>query len=352
MEDIIKFFKHVFIPHEHNNYKPHILREASVVTIAVISIALLLTSLSTTSYINNNNLTATVLPAVLVDLANDVRSTNKESNLTRNPVLDEIAKQKAEDMARLGYFAHTSPEGLTPWYWFNKVGYNFAYAGENLAINFTESADVENAWLNSPTHKANILNSHFTEIGIATVDAIYQGHLTTYVVQSFGTPALAKKIQSGEQVATSISKPILNTKLDTKNEVEKSLPTLLALAPDVKGESISEEPEPQKLETITDTKEFVAVKNTSVTTNAKEAMVPESTHYSTWKERLMFKIPSYTDLIYHILILIVFVSVLIMAIVEIKIQHPKNIMYGVLLLTIMTCFVYLNGSSFLIGLFS
>lgn len=339
MNNIVKAFKHFFIPHEHNDYKPHILREVSVAVISVFAIVLLLISAGTISYIKNNGLSATVLPAVLLDLTNDARLSNNQKVLTRNPVLDKVAKMKAEDMARLGYFAHTSPAGVTPWHWFNQVGYSFKYAGENLAINFTESADVENAWLNSPTHKANILNSHFTEIGIATIDAVYQGIPTTFVVQSFGTPAITTKKEPQNNKIAVATKPKLET---SPNDV-----TLLAttqILPNVKGESATKL---EDLETITETKSFASVKNNSVETNADKALISQENHYSSWKDRLLFLIPSYTDTIYHILILIVFISLLIMSIVEIRIQHPKNIIYGILLIVIMTSFVYMNGSLFM-----
>lgn len=101
-----------------------------------------------------------VLPAVLVDLANQDRLANGEGALTRSPLLDTAARLKAEDMASTQYFAYTSPTGVTPWHWFSKVGYSFTYAGENLAIDFTESADVEKAWLNSPLHRKNIMSNN------------------------------------------------------------------------------------------------------------------------------------------------------------------------------------------------
>lgn len=338
MNKVLKALKHLFIPHEHNDYKPHILREVSVIVISVFAIVLLSISAGTVSYIKNNNLTATVLPAVILDLTNDARTSNNQKVLTRNPVLDEVAKLKAEDMARLGYFAHNSPTGVTPWHWFDKVGYVFKYAGENLAINFTESTDVEKAWLDSPTHRANILNSHFTEIGIATIDAIYQGIPTTFVVQSFGTPAYPKKEPLLKDLKT-----VSNSKANNENDV-----TLLAadvnISPKVKGESVARL---EDLETITNTKSFVSVKNNGVDTNADKALISEKSQHSTWKDRLIFLIPSYTDTIYHILILIVFISLLIMSIVEIRIQHPKNIAYGILLIIIMTSFIYMNGSLFM-----
>jgi uncharacterized protein YkwD len=343
MNKVIKSLKHLFVPHEHNNYKPHILREASVIFISVLAIVLLSISAGTISYIKKNNLTATVLPAVILDLTNSARISNSQKVLTRNPTLDKVAKMKAEDMARLGYFAHNSPTGVTPWHWFDEAGYSFKYAGENLAINFTESADVENAWLASPTHKANILNSHFTEIGIATIDAVYQGIPTTFVVQSFGTPAMTPKKELSNKELAIATKPIKEV---VSGEAPSNLKT--ETSSNVKGESVARL---EDLETITETKSFVSVKNNSVETNADKALISQESKYSNWKERLIFLIPSYIDSIYHILILIVFTSLLIMSIVEIKIQHPKNIAYGILLIIIMTSFIYMNGSLFMGRLF-
>ncbi len=132
---------------------------------------------------------AAVITAVLVDLANTDRQVNDVPQLDMNPTLTAIAQAKADDMAQKGYFAHTSPDGHDPWYWFAQGGYQFTYAGENLAVDFSDSADVEEAWMNSPTHRANLLNSRFTQIGIATAVGTYNGRQTTFVVQEFGTPA-------------------------------------------------------------------------------------------------------------------------------------------------------------------
>ena len=132
---------------------------------------------------------ANILPGVLVAETNDSRVGAKLAGLQANPLLEEAARLKAEDMAAKGYFAHTSPEGLTPWYWLEKVGYPFSYAGENLAVNFSDSKDVVNAWLNSPEHRANMLNNNFTQIGIAAAEGNYEGHSAVFVVQFFGTPS-------------------------------------------------------------------------------------------------------------------------------------------------------------------
>lgn len=341
MNKLLKGLKKFFIPHIHNDYKPHLFREASIFSLTLIAILLLTISAGSTLYIKKTNMTATVLPAVLVDLANDTRVSNNEQILTRSPILDNAAKLKAEDMAQNGYFAHTSPTGRTPWYWFDKAGYTFKYAGENLAIDFNESIDVENAWLNSPTHKANILGNHFTEIGVATVDGIYQGHPTTYVVQMFGLPAVTPNTDLKN--VTTIKQPAT-----VKKTIENNLPATVALAPTVKGESVEAS---QNLETITDTKEFVSVKNTT-TEEKVQTSTPQSTHYSSWYQRFIFMTPSYADRIYKIIIWVVLASLLLMMIIEIKRQHNKNIIYGFLLLIIIICLVYINRTMFITNFFT
>ena len=133
-------------------------------------------------------LVATVLPAVVVDLTNQSRVEADTVRLSRNSLLDKAARMKAEHMAEEGYFAHYSPTGVTPWHWFTEVGYNYQYAGENLAVHFTDSEAVVESWLNSPSHRDNIINNSFTEIGVGTAKGRYQGYETVFVVQMFGTP--------------------------------------------------------------------------------------------------------------------------------------------------------------------
>lgn len=130
-----------------------------------------------------------VLPDTVIEITNEERKKQNLDSLSRNPLLDQAALLKAEHMKENQYFAHYSPEdSISPWYWFEKVGYEYANAGENLAIYFNESKDVVEAWMNSPLHRDNILKENYTEIGVAVVQGIYQDHETSYVVQLFGTP--------------------------------------------------------------------------------------------------------------------------------------------------------------------
>ncbi len=132
---------------------------------------------------------AAVVSATLVTLANEDRAQEDLGKLKVNPLLVAAAQAKADDMAAKGYFAHVSPDGTQPWFWLQQAGYGYAHAGENLAVNFSDSENVEEAWMDSPAHRANILDERFTEVGIATAVGEYKGKKTTFVVQMFGTPA-------------------------------------------------------------------------------------------------------------------------------------------------------------------
>jgi len=129
-----------------------------------------------------------VEPMAVTVLVNGRRAENNLPELKVSPLLTQVAQMKAEDMARKGYFAHISPEGVTPWYWFNKVGYRYAYAGENLAVSFTDSEEVTEAWMNSASHKANIVGRYYEEIGTGVATGTLNGKVTTFVVQVYAKP--------------------------------------------------------------------------------------------------------------------------------------------------------------------
>jgi len=96
-------------------------------------------------------------PREVFDFANTDRTTLGLPALRFDEVLSKAAAAKADDMVKNGYFAHTSPQGTTPWYFFEKEGYQYRYAGENLAIHFTDAAGEETAWMAREKHRENIL---------------------------------------------------------------------------------------------------------------------------------------------------------------------------------------------------
>jgi hypothetical protein len=87
------------------------------------------------------------------------------------------------------YWSHTAPDGEEPWDFIHEAGYSYKTAGENLARDFSSTGEMFDAWMASPTHRENILNGQFQEIGIAVVSGTLSGFQTTLVVQMFGTPA-------------------------------------------------------------------------------------------------------------------------------------------------------------------
>ncbi len=112
----------------------------------------------------------------LVDGTNAERNANGLGSLALNNVLSQAAQAKAADMAAKDYWAHNSPTGATPWSFINATGYAYQTAGENLAYGFTTSSDTITGWMNSPGHRANILNTSFNQVGFAVLDiANYQG---------------------------------------------------------------------------------------------------------------------------------------------------------------------------------
>ncbi|MEK7068883.1 MAG: CAP domain-containing protein [Patescibacteria group bacterium] len=188
--------KHFFIPGPHNVYRPLFLQiESAVVTAIIILILFALALIAERLVVRNPSpQIGAVVASVLVDLANTDRVAEGLPSLAVNSTLEKAAQMKVEDMVERQYFAHETPEGFSPWHWFGQAGYDFQYAGENLAVYFSDSAEVEKAWMNSPLHRENILSKKFSEVGIAIAHGIYQGNETTFVVQMFGNPSNADTV--------------------------------------------------------------------------------------------------------------------------------------------------------------
>lgn len=135
----------------------------------------------------------------IIELVNQSRERAGLKELLENQKLDQIANLKAQDMLDNKYFAHTSPSGITPWDWFSKVGYSYSYAGENLAIDFSSAEDQHQAWMESATHRKNILSDKFSEIGVAVAAGeVRAGGSSLIVVQVFGSPSAWQKISEKE----------------------------------------------------------------------------------------------------------------------------------------------------------
>jgi hypothetical protein len=108
------------------------------------------------------------------------------------------------------YWAHVSPSGLQPWHWFNQAGYPYTYAGENLAKDFDTSAGVMQGWMNSPGHKANVLNTNYTDVGFAVQNGTLVGGDTTLVVAHYGS-TVSQQVAVSAQVAAPTPKPAVKS---------------------------------------------------------------------------------------------------------------------------------------------
>ena len=315
--------KNYLVPHENNDHKPHLLREASVLLLALILILLFGFSVFHASVIRNNaDISAAVISSVLVDYTNEDRLDEGLGTLTFSPILAEAARLKAEHMAEHEYFAHQSPppESFTPWYWLYRANYTFVHAGENLAVNFINSRDVSRAWMDSPGHRANILNPNFTEVGIATVPGTYKGRDTLFVVQFFGTPA-----QTAPQVAQTVPAVAFQPTPSEKAQQESELLTVT-------------QPEEEKSDVESTESSVIVKEDTKDTTAVLGAYTTQSTAW----ERFLMSPQSGLKWGYILIGTLVSLVLLCMVFVQVRKQHSKNILYGVLLLVLIALLCYFN----------
>jgi hypothetical protein len=129
--------------------------------------------------------------ATLLSETNTERSQKNESSLNLNSQLGAAAQAKANDMAARNYWSHDTPDGKTPWSFVTSAGYNYQATGENLAYGFDNASDAISGWMNSPAHRANILNANYQDVGFGIAHSPnYQGRgPATIVVAEYGQPS-------------------------------------------------------------------------------------------------------------------------------------------------------------------
>lgn len=183
------FISHLFIPNQSNNHRSKLIHPQAFLFYVVL---LLLISVSF-------KVLGKVAPSILgvatnISISDLFAETNRQRQqkglqpLFLNEKLSQAAQAKANDMITDNYWAHYNPNGKTPWDFIVASDYQYSVAGENLARDFNDSSSIIEAWMNSPTHKDNLLKSEYEEIGFAVVNGNLNGHETTLVVQIFATP--------------------------------------------------------------------------------------------------------------------------------------------------------------------
>lgn len=126
----------------------------------------------------------------LLSSTNEQRSENGRPALKINPKLNAAAQAKANDMTARNYWSHNTPDGKEPWTFIQASGYDYQKAGENLAYGFNSSQDTIIGWMNSPSHKENLLDKNYTEVGFGFANAkdYNKSGPETVVVAMYGEP--------------------------------------------------------------------------------------------------------------------------------------------------------------------
>jgi len=223
-----------FIPNKRNSFKPYLLRNTalSVYTFILFTVNILggflgIPEVSASSIAKDN----------IIRLTNAERQKFGLNALKENSRLSSAALAKANNMIEEQYWDHFGPNGETPWQFIKASGYQYIYAGENLAKGFKSSEGVVQAWMASPTHRENILSGNYKEIGIATVTGELLGENIILVVQMFGnttsevtpsapptTPVVPEPSENGDIKSIKITYPaegsvVTDPSADIKGEV-------------------------------------------------------------------------------------------------------------------------------------
>ena len=323
-----------FIPHPGNNFRPRFLENNFLIWCVVfLFISKLLVAavlyMPKTTFLSN--LTAIVAKDSLIALTNNERTAAGISQLKISPQLEEAAYLKAYDMMTKGYFSHQSPSGKKPWDWIRGANYNYKYAGENLAIGFLDSSEVIQAWNSSPSHRANLLNPNFQEIGIAVVKGNFQGGEAILVVQFFGSPLKSKAPTSQVARNQGVKIPQTGTSItpqseNTSESINEALPQEAA-GVDTQGKSAETQ--------IPENKEIPSEIISQATGKNNTPLV-----YA-----LRFLAGGYTDIIQKItfiLLILVIISLMLNIFIRIDVQDPGLIFRSTILIIFIVSLAILN----------
>lgn len=202
--------KKVLVPHKDNDFRPHLIRAQGLIAVLVIALlAQVVYGVITTGHVSVLGRVSNIETAELLADTNHERAAAGLGSLQLNDELSQAAYLKARNMLSEQYWAHVSPSGIQPWKWFGDVGYNYSYAGENLAKNYPTADATVAAWMNSTTHRENILKREYVDVGFAVVDGELEGRNTTLVVALYGAPVTAAAVQAASD--THFSAPAIAT---------------------------------------------------------------------------------------------------------------------------------------------
>ena len=154
----------------------------------------------------------------LLEQSNNQRKKHSKKSLSHNDKLASAAQAKASDMATRDYWSHNTPEGSEPWVFISNANYSYEKAGENLAYGFNTSKEIVSGWMNSKTHRDNLLDSEFSEVGFGLVSSKNYNNNgpATIVVAMYGKPS-KQGYSMGKHAVLGTSTSIKNIGVITNN---------------------------------------------------------------------------------------------------------------------------------------
>jgi hypothetical protein len=245
------FLHHLFLPKITNNYRARVLHHKFLLGFIVFFFSAgVLMSYVRTNYPTVLGTFSDISTQQLLVITNEKRQENGVAPLSLNDSLSQAAANKAADMFSKNYWAHNAPDGTTPWVFIKGAGYNYIYAGENLARGFNNASEVVNAWMASPEHKKNMLSPNYQNVGFAVSTGNLSGEDTVLIVEMFGStnfapapvakatekPATVNVVASGSPsaVAKTETKPETETLGDQKAKEAKPKEVAVNYTPQVK----------------------------------------------------------------------------------------------------------------------
>ncbi len=203
-----EFLHHLIFPRESNNHRAKALHHLSLlVLILVLIFGNSFIGMMEEKHSAILGITANFNQDDLLLQTNAKRAEQGLPPLQLNPQLSQAAYEKAQDMMAKNYWAHNAPDGTTPWFFIKNSGYEYMYAGENLARGFSTAPDVVNAWMGSPGHRENILSTNYDDVGFAVITGNLTGDETILVVQEFGRKMTGSPTQSSTFAVNTKTEP-------------------------------------------------------------------------------------------------------------------------------------------------
>ncbi|HMS22518.1 MAG TPA: CAP domain-containing protein [Candidatus Levybacteria bacterium] len=213
----MELLRHLLSPTRKNNFRARVIQNSSLVILTfLVMLATSVVFVVRSTHPEVLGISYSISEQELLDKTNVLRVQNSQASLVLNPQLSDAARRKAADMFQKDYWAHFAPDGTTPWGFIKAAGYEYAYAGENLAKGFTSSGDVVSAWMDSPSHRENMLSRKYKDVGFAIVEGKLQGEDTVLIVEMFASKdaEIAAIPEESQQIVEFEKKPIAKNVTD------------------------------------------------------------------------------------------------------------------------------------------